>query len=294
MKVKVKGLVFVGFAAMIFAANAMAVDNTVTSKDYVDTKFQTKANIQTSFTDQNKTSETLYPSMGAVTSALAETGATVQNGTLSVTQAGSTVGTFTANQATNSTVTIDLTGADGTTITLDTANNQFKANTTGGVAENGTNLVTGGQVYDAIAASEEATTYTADSTTISLDTNNQFSANTTGGVAENGTNLVTGGQVYDAIADQATTDANTYQTLSTEASIGGTNGAWTPVDATVSSSGTSVPTTAAVYNAIQSATGGNSIPTMDTSICNASHPCVLTNDTSTGNLVWERIAQVGD
>lgn len=42
MKFKVRGLVFVGFAAAILSANAMAADNTVTSKDYVDTKFQTK------------------------------------------------------------------------------------------------------------------------------------------------------------------------------------------------------------------------------------------------------------
>ncbi|MBP5485529.1 MAG: hypothetical protein J6Y07_02370 [Alphaproteobacteria bacterium] len=44
MKVKVKGLVFAGFAAAIFAANAMAAQtnlNTVTSKSYVDGKFNT-------------------------------------------------------------------------------------------------------------------------------------------------------------------------------------------------------------------------------------------------------------
>jgi len=39
MKVKIKGLVFVGFAAAILSANAMATDaNTVTSKSYVDSK----------------------------------------------------------------------------------------------------------------------------------------------------------------------------------------------------------------------------------------------------------------
>lgn len=45
MKVRVKGLVFVGFAAAVFAQNAMATDNpdakTVTSKLYVDQKIET-------------------------------------------------------------------------------------------------------------------------------------------------------------------------------------------------------------------------------------------------------------
>lgn len=44
MKFKVRGLVFVGFAAAILSANAMAAsDNTVTSKSYVDTHFQVKS-----------------------------------------------------------------------------------------------------------------------------------------------------------------------------------------------------------------------------------------------------------
>ena len=45
MKVKVKGLVFVGFAAMIFAANAMAAneDKTVTSRAYTEATYQKKA-----------------------------------------------------------------------------------------------------------------------------------------------------------------------------------------------------------------------------------------------------------
>ena len=71
MKVKIKGLVFVGFAAAILSANAMADDtNTVTSKSYVDNKFQVLDGIQTAITDSNKSSETLYPSMKALTDGL--------------------------------------------------------------------------------------------------------------------------------------------------------------------------------------------------------------------------------
>ena len=46
MKVKIRGLVFAGFAAAVFAQSAMAVDTddkTVTSKTYVDAKFQAQA-----------------------------------------------------------------------------------------------------------------------------------------------------------------------------------------------------------------------------------------------------------
>ena len=110
MKVKVKGLVFVGFAAMIFAANAMAADNTVTSKSYVDNKFQTIENIQTEFTEANKNSTTQYPSMSAVQAKITEVGGTVNNSTISVTQNGADIGSFSTNQSSGSTLAIA--GAD--------------------------------------------------------------------------------------------------------------------------------------------------------------------------------------
>ncbi len=83
MKVKIKGLVFVGFAAMIFAANAMAAsDNTVTSKTYVDTHFQQKSgaasigNSEGSWTPLDQTipatgGESSAPTSAAVRAALA-------------------------------------------------------------------------------------------------------------------------------------------------------------------------------------------------------------------------------
>lgn len=72
MKIKVKGLVFVGFAAAIMSASAMADPSgtTITSLAYTEDTYQKLSNIQTSFTDNNKNSDTLYPSMGAVTSAI--------------------------------------------------------------------------------------------------------------------------------------------------------------------------------------------------------------------------------
>ena len=69
MKVKVKGLVFVGFAAAVFATSAMAADGDgkiVTSKLYVDSKFQTLDNLTTSSETADWTSDTEYPSMKVV------------------------------------------------------------------------------------------------------------------------------------------------------------------------------------------------------------------------------------
>lgn len=133
MKVKIKGLVFVGFAAAILSANAMAADNTVTSKQYVDTKFQTKVG---GGTNANKlvqatgTAGTVsYVEIGnsqsdvatgvdkvvtgnAVAAALADNGGTVENGTLTVNQNGNFVGSFNANQATDSPVTLDIAAPD--------------------------------------------------------------------------------------------------------------------------------------------------------------------------------------
>ena len=72
MKIKVKGLVFVGFAAAILSASAMADPSgtTITSLAYTEDTYQKLSNIQRSFTDANKESITLYPSMGAVTRAI--------------------------------------------------------------------------------------------------------------------------------------------------------------------------------------------------------------------------------
>ena len=80
MKLKVKGLVFVGFAAAVFAQSALAEDTaqdlvdkkTVASKYYVDHTFQTLNNITTvaEVTADSTlwTGETIYPSMAVLKS----------------------------------------------------------------------------------------------------------------------------------------------------------------------------------------------------------------------------------
>ena len=82
MKIKVKGLVFVGFAAAVFAQSALAADGDnkiVTSKQYVDNTFQTLANITTTseITDNGSNTEAVaahwnseaeYPSMAVLKS----------------------------------------------------------------------------------------------------------------------------------------------------------------------------------------------------------------------------------
>lgn len=193
MKVKIKGLVFVGFAAMIFAANAAFADmsdNTVTSKSYVDNKFQTKANIQDSFTDQNRTSTTLYPSMAAVNAELTATGNSIGNGQIDIQLNGTSKGTFTVNQAGPTTVNVngvEVTSNKTTTLSDQSTDTQYPS---------------AKAVYDAIATSEDATTYNADGTTITLDPDtNTFSA-TAGSITAGNTGLVNGDAVYDYVQSQ--------------------------------------------------------------------------------------------
>ncbi len=152
MKVKVKGLVFVGFAAAILSANAMAADNTVTSKSYVDNKFQTIENIETEYTATNKNSTTEYPAMSALTQALSENGGVVNDSRVSVTQNGASIGSFSTNQATGSTLAIagaDWNAASGTAgfiankPTVDTTFNAASTNaaTSAAIADYVTNTV---------------------------------------------------------------------------------------------------------------------------------------------------------
>lgn len=137
MKVKIKGLVFVGFAAAILSANAMAVDNTVTSKEYVDTHFQEKVGGGTNankLVQATSTAGTVsYVEIGnakediaadsnkvvtgnAVAAALEENGGQVNNGELSIT-VNNTTRTFTANQSDDT--TFSITGLEETANKLD-------------------------------------------------------------------------------------------------------------------------------------------------------------------------------
>ena len=123
MKVKIRGLVFVGFAAAVFAQSAMA-DNTtdaktVTSKLYVDTTFQTKENIVTTTeagaNNFDWTSETTYPSVALLNQVKSQvTGINVNGDETYITVAdgtGNDAGKFTVSpKLTPATANGDITG----------------------------------------------------------------------------------------------------------------------------------------------------------------------------------------
>ena len=125
MKMNIKGLVFVGFAAAVFAnaANAAGEEKTVTSLKYTEATYEKSANKVEAFTETNKNSTTLYPSNAAVTAALAANGGTVEDSTITVKLNGATVDSFTVNAAADKDV--DITGVQTTSnlsgsITTDT------------------------------------------------------------------------------------------------------------------------------------------------------------------------------
>ena len=302
MKVKVKGLVFVGFAAMIFAANAMAAneDKTVTSKAFTEATYQKKvggganANKLVQATDTAGTVS--YVEIGnsesdvaagvnkvvtgnAVAAALADNGGTVENGELSIT-VNNTTGTFTANQSGNT--TFSITGLEETANKVTSMNAQ----------STDTQYPSAKAVYDAIQTSQTATTYTAgtnvqindneisatDTTytagsNITIDANNNNAiAATTGAISNGATTLVTGGTVYTALADKE--DASNKVT-----------------SMNAQSTDTQYPSAKAVYDAIQNSTGGLTIPAQSTSVCTAQHPCALVD--VAGALHWYTMAQDG-
>ena len=202
MKVKVKGLVFVGFAAAILSANAALADpdNTVTSKAYVDNKFQTINNIQTEFTEDNKNSTTQYPSMSAVQAKITEVGGTVNNSTISVTQNGTSIGSFTTNQSSGSTLAIagaDWNAASGTAgyidnkPTVDTTFNATSTNaaTSAAIADYVGTQLTSNQADWAETTTTDPSYIQNKPTQLSQFTDNIDAANVLNGVKVDGTAL---------------------------------------------------------------------------------------------------------
>lgn len=132
MKVKVKGLVFVGFAAMIFAANAMAANEaqTVTSKAFTDATYQAKTaanqagkvlimgsdtagdieyvDVTSTYAEGfgEGTSASNLVTESAVADALSENGGVVNSVALTINQNNIEAGSFNTNQATASSVDI--------------------------------------------------------------------------------------------------------------------------------------------------------------------------------------------
>lgn len=367
MKVKIKGLVFVGFAAAILSANAMAAsDNTVTSKTYVDTHFQQKStaasignssggwtNLTQSVTSSSD--HTTAPTAKAVYDAIGTAVQQIEDG--AVYQAKSTV----AQQVSD--------GAGGWQyLTKDTT-----------VTENSDNPVTSGAVYAAIAAQAQDV---ADDFQPQTDSNLQLggangtwadlgtgfangayttkSVDTTTGIVTIDANATTDGALpvtdanklptasavktyvdskataaaSDILADtpDATDDDHALTNAATTTALNGKqdkdttnvykvglNGTWTAVNSAVADSGAHITTTnetdgsvtinvsdttnvgsgitasstsltegKAVYEYVQSQTGGNVIPAKPDT-CTATDPCALV--TEGNNIVWKPIAQ---
>lgn len=183
MKFKVKGLVFVGFAAAILSANAMAAPaattdaNTVTSKAFTEATYQkkvgggTNANKLVQATEQAGTVS--YVEIGdaqtdvvtggekvvtgnAVAAALAQNGGTVNNGQLSIT-VNNTTETFTANQSGNTNFSIS--GLEETANKLDGTSGNGISNTD--ASNEGTAYPSAKAVKDYVA-SEIASQHTTD------------------------------------------------------------------------------------------------------------------------------------
>ena len=280
MKVKVKGLVFVGFAAMIFAANAMAADNTVTSKSYVDNKFQTIENIQTEFTEANKNSTTQYPSMSAVQAKITEVGGTVNNSTISVTQNGASIGSFTTNQSSGSTLAIegaDWNAASGTAGYIDnkpTALSQFTDDIgdqkTANLSSNMTTDTGSTTKYPSVAAVEAYVTANAAPTTAEENVQANWNETDTTSDAYIQNKPTALSQFTDDLGDQKTANLSSDMTTDT-------------------GSTTKYPSVKAVEDYVDALPAAD-IPAMPNT-CTAAAPCVLTNDTEDGTLTWVPIQQ---
>ena len=365
MKVKVKGLVFAGFAAMIFAANAMAADNTVTSKEYVDNKFQAISDKAQDLTATGETAAAKYPSVAAVKTALDNIpGAEAYTGTGLIDVTGHEISTTAqvnvlegvqvagVDQTIDANKKVNLGAAAGkgadTTITSSATDSNVPTSKAvydyvgaqpGAEAYTGTGLidVTGHEIsttaqvnvlegvqvagvdqtidankkvnLGAAAGKAVDTSITAGSTSTDVPTTAAvaaYVANQPGAEAYTGTGLidVTGHEISTtaqvnvlegvqvAGVDQ-TIDANKKVNLGAAAGKG--------ADTTITSSATdsNVPTSKAVYDYVDALPAAD-IPAMPTQAedpdgyCDASHPCALVTDETSGKPVWKRIAQQGD
>ena len=191
MKVKIKGLVFVGFAAAVFASSAMAAgENIVTSKHYVDNKFQTLENITTASEAQVEgawNSDATYPSMAAVQSKFNDINVTVAN-------SSNATDYLDVNESPDGTFTLNLDNAPATAATdLTGAVNGETGFLTAPTGDNLKKLVTAGAVNALIEAETAANTHTI-----------------TGAAAENGT-VPTTKNVYDFVTSAISTAGQDYQ-----------------------------------------------------------------------------------
>ena len=285
MKVKVKGLVFVGFAAAILSANAMAVNEaqTVTSKAFTEATYQKKS-----------TAASIGNSEGTWT-----------NLTQSVTSSSDHTTAPTAKAVYDAIDTAVQAIEDGAVYQAKSAEGQeqYVADGAGGwealdkatsVTANDTKPVTAQAVYNALNDTTNGhSNYQSYSTTAQQVSDGAggwqaLTKDTT--VTENSANPVTSGAVYSAINALD----NEYQEKSTVAQqVSDGAGGWQALtkDTTVTENSANPVTSGAVYDAIQDATGGLTIPEQNPLVCTAAHPCALVNEA--GTLHWYTMAQDG-
>ena len=267
MKVKVKGLVFVGFAAAILSANAMAVNEaqTVTSKAFTEATYQKKS-----------TAASIGNSEGTWT-----------NLTQSVTSSSDHTTAPTAKAVYDAIDTAVQAIEDGAVYQAKSAEGQeqYVADGAGGwealdkatsVTANDTKPVTAQAVYNALNDTTNGhSNYQSYSTTAQQVSDGAggwqaLTKDTT--VTENSANPVTSGAVQ-----QVSDGAGGWQALTK--------------DTTVTENSANPVTSGAVYDAIQDATGGLTIPEQNPLVCTAAHPCALVNEA--GTLHWYTMAQDG-
>ncbi len=354
MKFKVKGLVFVGFAAAILSANAMAADeNVVTSKSFTEATYQKKIggradqlavttstagvvtykDIATSSSGVTAGAATI-PTSGAVADAIASASqvsnfiedsvtdnvtnkAPTENAVYDyVTVKGVKLGNDTALTPSNDAakvVTIpDMTGADGTvagthglvpaptatdhtkflkgdgtwttidseaytgTGAIDVTNHVISASTmtgTDGTSAGNAGLVPAQATTDAgkfLKANGNWTTalenVQVNGTDLTPDSSNKVNVTIAQGSAD-GTIAVNGADVSVKNAEVTTNKVTSMSGSSTD---------------------TQYPSAKAVYDAIQTATGGLTIPGKNASVCNDTTPCALVAETD--GLHWRTMA----
>ena len=265
MKLNVKGLVFVGFAAAVFAsaANAAEGDNKkVTSLAYTDATYQkqiegtdgqlvkstgTKGTVGYVTMDTTPTQNSTNPiTSGAVYSALGgagvQTAASIADG-----ETGYTTGDQVFDYAAPITTTVKHTASTAA----------GSATQPVYIAADGTATATTYELNKTVPADAVFTdhTYTGDTDTIAVDANGQISAVTTGGVAANGTNLVTGDQVNTAISNAISGAAGSYQAASAAGEaqyVADGTGGWEAleVDDSLTQNGSKPVASGAVYAAV--------------------------------------------
>lgn len=327
MKIKVKGLVFVGFAAAILSANAALAENenTVTSKSFTEARYQAKTaanqNGKVLQMASNTAGDIGYISIdsmvtensdnlvtsGAVQAAIeaVETGAGTSYQDRSVSAEAQYVadgngGWEALDKATS------VTANDTKPVTAQAVYNALN-DTTNGHSNYQTYSTTAQQVSDG-AGGWEALTTTATPTQNStapfsaggayaLDAAKEDVSNKTQTVAASGSTssnkYPSETAVRAAITAVETAAASAYQAYSTTAQqVSDGDGGWTALtkDTTVTQNSANPVTSGAVYDAIQNATGGNTIPEKNPAICDATGyaPCALVAESN--GLHWYTIA----